>query len=421
MTESPHELSLPLAAAPAGKALPLPAFETLEALLARLEPDTVLRLAPAATDAFSCSVCGVCCEHPWRVNLSRDYYEQWYPVLDAHPLGRFKAPFRRLPGEEARAWADLRRDPETQACIFLQADRSCFLHANYGEQALSEACKGYPRSEQWLGAYLLRGLYTSCPDVQELLQTRPQLHYELIRPGPEALLRYAQRSHPLGREAGLLWLGLQLDLLADSSRSPVQSLRALTAALRPFAAGPLAALDTGTLKAMYQALQADPHEASASHAPEQLALAETWLLGLLRPLEQLKDTGAVGAFVRESLAGTLPALEASERALLNRFLRAWLSYRCLSLRCLDAQDRPFFYPAYFLLAAHVALLQWLALYARQQSGGPLHFAQLQQAATLIGVRFEQAPEIFDRFAMLSPSRCLDGMAALLSVDFGREA
>ena len=66
----------------------------------------------------------------------------------------------------------------------------------------------------------------------------------------------------------------------------------------------------------------------------------------------------------------------------------------------------------------MALLQWLALYERQQSGGTLSFAQLQQAATLIGVRFEQAPEIFDRFAMLSPARCLDGMQALLSIDFG---
>ena len=38
--------------------------------------------------------------------------------------------------------------------IFLEDDKKCFIHKNYGVEALSFVCRTYPRYEGWFGSYL---------------------------------------------------------------------------------------------------------------------------------------------------------------------------------------------------------------------------------------------------------------------------
>lgn len=367
----------------------------------------VLKLEPAFYPQFSCSGCGQCCQRPWGITVSKEYAECWGPEFERHPSGAYREPFVLRSESDPNRYAELRRKPGTHECIFLTDEKRCFIHETYGEEALSRICREYPRYEGWFGAFLGQFLLGSCPDVVELAQGLPGIRYQVVVVKPEQWAHLLRIQHPMGLSEGSLWLGLQLDLIADDGLTPVQSLRALAKGLELLPA-PLAA----TREADLEGLRPDSGSDVKLMNPPT---AEAWdcLSWYLKPLSSahgyLQD-------VRSGLRDW-PRLSNSERQLLNDFLRRYLAFRALTANYYSPSGLNFFYPYYFQLAVHVALLQWLALSYREREGH-LTQEQLVRAATLISYRFEHASEFVEKLVGRPAIVCLAGMRSMLDFDFG---
>lgn len=73
----------------------------------------------------------------------------------------------------------MRRQDNSNRCIFLTSDNRCYIHSNYGEEALPDVCKRYPRVElrhdNRYGSDYLLGSCQNCP--HSLLTGDCQVYY----------------------------------------------------------------------------------------------------------------------------------------------------------------------------------------------------------------------------------------------------
>ena len=398
---------------PPGELIRPPYYPFMQQVVARLstDPGLLLLLEPEAYQAFSCSGCGECCQRPWSILISQDYVERWQQVFHAHPSGLYHDPFVKAADPTPEHYADFHRKSGTGECIFLMDDRRCFIHAHYGEAALSDVCQAFPRYEGWFGAFLGRFMLNSCPDVNDLTGRFPGIRYEVTRLDEAQWRAKLAVPHPLGLYQGYLWLGLALDLLYQPSLTPIEAMRSLTAGL---ACLPLPLGDTRPelLDTLQQRLERSPPPAP----PPDPRPAFEHLLGLLSHYAGVHD------YVSEVYAGwrKFPRLVAEERELLAEFLRHYLAYRCLRAEYADGKQMDFFYGFYFVLAQHIALLQWLALYYREREGGGLSREHLLRAATAVSHRYDQRLLLIEQTRKLPPALCLEGMAHMLVFDWTRE-
>ncbi|HEY9843157.1 MAG: hypothetical protein ACAI44_31355 [Candidatus Sericytochromatia bacterium] len=373
----------------------------------------VLQLEPAFHDQFACSGCGLCCQRPWLIAITREYFETWYQEFDSHPSGQYRQPFLLRSQPDERSFADIRRKPGTGECIFLMDDRRCFIQANYGEEALSHTCGSFPRYEGWFGSFLGRFMLTNCPEVQDLAQQFPEIRYHISSLNPDKFQAFGLKTHPLGMLQGYLWLGLQLDLIHDSRLTPIQTLRCLNAAMRESLDPQPSETPPATLEAMHQRLRRQTHEAPVAPPPGIRAEGFEAMIWLLEDFESLRT------FLGEVRSGlrALPVLNPEERVLLGDFLRNYLAYRFLTMNFFSPQRVQIFYQVYFMLAAQLCQLQWLALYYREREGTALSREQLLRAATVIGYRYVHAPELIGLLSGLGTAAFLKGIDQVLSFDF----
>lgn len=380
-------------------------------------PRHVLQLEPEARGSFSCSGCGKCCQRPWWIAFDRNYYEQWYEIFDQHPSGLFKEPFLIKLQPTDKHYAEVRRKPGTSECIFLEDDKSCYIQNNYGESALSDLCRKYPRYEGWFGAYIGRFLNNSCPDVLELIHNFPGIRYTIGILAPEAWNTFGLINHPLGLYQGYLWLGMQLDLLKDTRLSVLQSLRHLAKLMQE----QLMPAPTPTPFETFESMHSKLQQATQTH-PQALALNPGYLKAYDYLLELLTPFGACRQYLMEVRSDwrKMPVLSQPEQDLLNLFLKRYLSYRLLCANYYVDNQLVFFYPFYYLLATQICVLQWLALFYREQSAEKLSSEHLLRAATVIGYRFENSDKYIRQAQFYTPSACLEGLDLLLSFDFGQD-
>lgn len=147
----------------------------------KLNPDFAVELKFEDYDKFDCSGCGECCKKPWRVPLKKSYVDEWEEVFDSHPSGRFKKPFVLFPNPTNDSYANMRRKEDSNECIFLDDDNLCFIHKNYGLNALSFICRDYPKWKLNIGQKLvISHLLASCRDIPELWFNEPEFSYVFI-------------------------------------------------------------------------------------------------------------------------------------------------------------------------------------------------------------------------------------------------
>lgn len=318
-----------------GELIEAPYFAFMQqavALLSRHERH-VLELTPAFYEQFACTGCGLCCQRPWGISISQAYYQRWQAEIDAHPSGLYRQPFVLRAQPDDADYADIRRKPGTSECLFLMDDRRCFVQATYGEAALNDGCRAFPRYEGWFGAFLGRFMITSCPEVHALAWQLPGIRYTIARVVEDKWQELLARPHPLGLHQGYLWLGLCLDLV-QGPLSPIAALRWLLQLLVALPASPSA----DSLQLLAQL----PPEGLP--APPPVFAFET--LGHL-----LSDQPAVRDFVAEVARGwRMPRLQPEERALLEAFLRSYLAYRLLSASYTDGAGGGFFFGFHYLLS-----------------------------------------------------------------------
>lgn len=398
-----------------------PYFPQFERLIAELQrnPQQRLHLELDIYTQFACTQCGECCKLPWAIQISQAYYERWYTVLDQHPSGRFRDPFQRIPNGAGEHYANMRRVEGSAHCIFLEADNSCFLHANYGEDALGYVCKEYPRSIKRIGhQYFSRSLLHSCQAVPDLLEQHEAILYGFDTPAEIAPLitAYQAVGYP-GRFETYLWLGLALDLVSlEAPISPVARWRLMLPVLEWMEGLGVEKLSAAQLRWMYhESLAQAPFRGLETASVVQREKLMKWSLRLMAH----HPGGRI--WLQDIFAGRRlwPTLEAEEQALLRTHLERYLRSRLVSLPYQD----PFLgklnlWQMCLMLSLQLTMLQWMALYYRAVSEGPLNQEQLNRALVLVGYRFEQRTVMVQELHLpeLAFGDCLEAMEVLLGLD-----
>lgn len=402
-----------------GDYLTAPYFLFMQKVCAVLKNNAnyALILEPEAVTKFKCSSCAECCQRPWAIEIPRDYYEKWNSIFDGHPSGNYQNPFLVHTHPTQQNHAEIRRKPGASECLFLQDDRSCFIHANYGEEALSQTCRKYPRYEGWFGSYLAKFLLNSCPDTGKLIQEYPRIQFSIVRGRPDIWQSLENKEHPMGLYPGFLWLGYQLDLIHNTSWTAIQKVRYLASKLKQIERLDLSKLNESTMASVYRDFLNDLTPGSSpplSQKDEERGL--NWLLHFTELFPSMNH------YIESIKSGRkkTPALTKGEQNLLNQFLNHYLSYRFLTMNFRLTDGSIIFYQTYFLLALHLALFQFLVAFYRDKDGATLNQEHLLRAANLVGYRFEHAPKFVEKHKInqLSPKDSLEGMEILLHFDFG---
>lgn len=407
--------------APAADVLSPPYYAAMQGWVHQLQraPHRVLHVELRAFSQFQCSQCGDCCKLPWNIHISQGYYEQWYEVMAQDASGRFAEPFVRNPeADNPNHFATVKRDPDTGFCIFLEDDDSCYIHKNYGEEALSIPCSTFPRAHKQLGhQYSANYVLNSCLDVPALLREHTELCVRLD-PVDSAFFIQRESGEHFGRYENYLWLGLAFDVLA--AEYPLTTLgrwRCLIPKLEEIQMRGIYRIQEQDLNRIYLDVQNALKHADFYLPPLNLlqrALhwsqnilryhpgCHRWLQGMIRSQHEI------------------PALSPEEQRLLDEYILLYMRHRLLALPYTDAfMGELNFWQQMFFLSLQVLSLQWLALYYRFRAVRPLSAEHIQRAMSTVGKLYEQRGDLRDEagLARLSPEQCFDGLYTMLSLDF----
>lgn len=373
-----------------------PCFGQVKALIERFpeHPFETLVLTSSDLKTFECSKCGVCCALPWNIHLSKSYYERWYTHFHNDPSGRFQRPFTPIPDSSPGHYADMRRQDNSNRCIFLEPDNRCYIHATYGEEALPDVCKRYPRVQlrhdtRYGSDYLLG----SCQTAPSLLAGDPQLYYYFEpQPGHErALPLHPPDSHyagELGKAQNYLWVALMLDVLQLEVNTPLQRYASLHHSLAYLTGRDQSQISVSELQWLYGEQIRRSNELSLVAAPlDEQKQALEWFFQLLEPSFLPLLEHAQKIYHGHS---PWPSLEEAEREDLNRFLQQFLLRKLIAL----PYKNPFyeaisFAQKYFLLSLHLLMIQMMAHYYRSRTQQPLQLKHLTQAVNLVEGRYSQ--------------------------------
>lgn len=390
------------------------------------KPFTTLVLTSSDLQRFSCSQCGVCCALPWNIHISKSYYERWYPHFHNDPSGRFQRPFVQQPDGNDSQYADMRRQDNSFRCIFLEPDNRCYIHAHYGEDALPDVCRRYPRvqlrHDQRYGSDYLLG---SCQSAPSLLQGDPLVYYYFDSP-PQGEHKLPVRlpdqvfAGELRPAENYLWVALMLDVLQLDVNTPLQRLASLQFSLEYLCAQDQTAVTSTQMRWLYHEQMRRSSELELRAAPLDLQKqALEWFFQLLEPsFLPLRD------HARRIYQGhsPWPSLEETERELLNHFLTHFLIRKVIAL----PYKHPFFdtisfSQKYFLLSLHVLMIQMMAHYYRSRTQSPLEMKHLSQAVNLVEGRYSQRRDWVEKQGIvhLNDADSLTLMQTALALNLGQ--
>lgn len=140
-------------------------------------------LAPQYTFQFACigPECEDTCCQGWRVSVDKATYNAYRRVR--HPELRpifDKSVRRNRSNSSEQNYAKIVLD-EKGTCPFLSSEGLCRIHAELGEQFLSNTCAVYPRIHHVVDGVLERSLTMSCPEAARLALLNPEpMEFDLV-------------------------------------------------------------------------------------------------------------------------------------------------------------------------------------------------------------------------------------------------
>ncbi|PIQ23755.1 hypothetical protein COW36_20465 [bacterium (Candidatus Blackallbacteria) CG17_big_fil_post_rev_8_21_14_2_50_48_46] len=319
-------------------------------------------------DAYHCLRCGHACDRPWAVHISQAWLETWgeklsdllcLPLQEIVQPEKAPTPFR---------YASLRKQRGSFDCIFLDKNKLCKIHSQWGAEAKPEICQRFPHTASALASehFQAYGLAGSCTDVAQKLTSKRVLRYQwkdlASQGGPPVLQVFGDQSLNLG--GFIAWIGLQLDTLEQSKNLSewIQfQIQALTALLQ----GPQVS-DLIAVEGIFENLQ--PLEDQTALKPHEIQhFLKGLVLFLLQPRPELKDF-LHWLMQPESMSAW--KMNASEAQELQAFSHAWLQTQLLlhgflSQGSLNLLQETMFWGVCALL------IQLYALYLRSQHGSRL--------------------------------------------------
>ena len=128
--------------------------------------DKTIILQPKYVADFQCdgSKCDAkCCRNLWLIDIDRETYKKYQRIKN--PSMRKKILASMQPST-TRVGFKIKFN-EKGVCPLLCEDNFCYVQRNFGEDALSETCKLYPRRLEKIGNYQFRVLSMTCPVAAE--------------------------------------------------------------------------------------------------------------------------------------------------------------------------------------------------------------------------------------------------------------
>ena len=123
-------------------------------------------------DGFQCAMAACpdnCCDENWNIEIDEDTYGKYLSGNIDHLEDKISAEKPHM----------IIKDSITGKCPFITAEGLCTLHAQYGEEYLSNTCRSYPRFVTDYGPVITETLGLSCPAVaRSLLELDHVLHLE---------------------------------------------------------------------------------------------------------------------------------------------------------------------------------------------------------------------------------------------------
>lgn len=110
---------------------------------------------------FACKMCGKCCRNSWKIALDDEKAAQYEKLAENDEF--FAEHYKFDVDTAGRAFI--------HDCKLLLPDMRCYLHSEYGAEALSSVCLSYPRLFLRTNLLLEVGMSYACPEAAKLLGT----------------------------------------------------------------------------------------------------------------------------------------------------------------------------------------------------------------------------------------------------------
>ena len=104
-----------------------------------------------------------CCQGSWLIEIDENTIQKWQVILDTSDRDELLDSVRTLEGG-ARTFIR-----ESGRCMHLSQEGFCNIQIKYGESALPEVCREYPRLYRGEGANKLCSAKLSCPEIARLV------------------------------------------------------------------------------------------------------------------------------------------------------------------------------------------------------------------------------------------------------------
>jgi len=127
---------------------------------------------------FSCigPDCESTCCHGWTIFLTKPEFRALKKTLGGSKEGarRFRRSVKRFEGTgsirpSSQLFAIINMNEETRDCGFLNEDRWCSLHSEFGEQSLGNVCALFPRLQSSFGARTELAGSIGCPETARMV------------------------------------------------------------------------------------------------------------------------------------------------------------------------------------------------------------------------------------------------------------
>jgi lysine-N-methylase len=133
-------------------------------------------LTPQYMNDFSCigSECEDTCCIGWNVSVDKSTYKRYKKSRNFELKTLFDKKISRNRSKSSEVdYAKIKMEKDL-SCPFLTEEKLCNIHANLGEEFLSNTCATYPRSTNRINGVVERSATMSCPEAARLALLNPK-------------------------------------------------------------------------------------------------------------------------------------------------------------------------------------------------------------------------------------------------------
>lgn len=130
-------------------------------------------LIPNILENYKCSMCGECCRSKWRIDVDDNSYRKVKKMLEKNKED-ISEYIEESEGNKIVKFSD-------GYCSFINSDKSCRIHGEFGWEYLCNTCKVYPRILHLTSRGVEISFVYSCPTLVKLLLSEEKFKIKRIK------------------------------------------------------------------------------------------------------------------------------------------------------------------------------------------------------------------------------------------------